>query len=44
VVLRGGKVVEQGSVQQVFTDPNAEYTAELIESIPGGRRAKEIIG
>ena len=31
-------------LDEVFTDPDAEYTAELIESIPGGRRAKEIIG
>ena len=36
VVLLGGDVVESGSVQQVFADPQSEYTRTLIDSVPGG--------
>jgi peptide/nickel transport system ATP-binding protein len=38
-VLRAGRVVEQGSVQEVFTNPRHEYTRELIDAIPGRRAA-----
>lgn len=36
-VLQHGKVVEQGSVEQVFLRPRSHYTRELIAAIPGTR-------
>ncbi|MEG0414326.1 MAG: ATP-binding cassette domain-containing protein, partial [Comamonas sp.] len=36
-VLQHGKVVEQGSVEQVFLHPRSHYTRELIAAIPGTR-------
>jgi peptide/nickel transport system ATP-binding protein len=35
VVLRGGRVVEHGAAGQVFGNPQAAYTRELLEAIPG---------
>ena len=35
LVLRNGKVVEQGSVERIFNHPASEYTRELIAAIPG---------
>ena len=35
LVLRNGRVVEQGSVAQIFNQPATEYTRELIAAIPG---------
>ena len=35
LVLRNGKVVEQGSVERIFNHPANEYTRELIAAIPG---------
>ncbi|APU22503.1 dipeptide ABC transporter ATP-binding protein [Actinoalloteichus sp. GBA129-24] len=35
VVMRHGRVVEQGSVDAIFHDPQAEYTKELLASLPG---------
>ncbi|GAB2467938.1 peptide/nickel transport system ATP-binding protein [Conyzicola lurida] len=33
-VMRGGKIVEVGDSEAVFTDPQDEYTQRLLESIP----------
>jgi peptide/nickel transport system ATP-binding protein len=33
-VMRGGKIVEVGDSESVFTDPQDEYTQRLLESIP----------
>jgi len=38
VVLRNGKVVEQGPTDQVFYNPQATYTRELLAAVPGQKR------
>ena len=35
LVLRNGKVVEQGTVDRIFNRPASDYTRELIAAIPG---------
>lgn len=37
LVLRQGQTVEQGSASEVFERPQAAYTRELIDAIPGRR-------
>jgi oligopeptide/dipeptide ABC transporter ATP-binding protein len=48
VVLYGGKVMEQGPVQEIFDEPRHPYTKALLNSMPGGeagrRRLIEIKG
>ena len=39
VVLRHGKVVEQGTVDEVLRNPQAAYTRELIDAVPKARLA-----
>lgn len=39
VVLRHGKVVEQGTVEEVLRTPKAAYTRELIDAVPKARLA-----
>lgn len=36
-VMRRGRIVEQGSVEQIFRTPAHAYTQELIGAIPGAR-------
>ncbi|MEU9135305.1 ABC transporter ATP-binding protein [Streptomyces sp. NPDC048404] len=36
-VMRGGRVVETGPPEDLFTRPRHEYTRELLAAIPGGR-------
>ncbi|GAA2849518.1 ABC transporter ATP-binding protein [Actinoplanes cyaneus] len=38
-VMNAGRVVEQGPVAQVFSDPRSTYTRELIDAVPGRRAA-----
>jgi ABC-type oligopeptide transport system ATPase subunit len=33
-VMRGGKLVEQGSAEQILTRPQHEYTRALLDSVP----------
>jgi len=35
LVLRNGKVVEQGTIDEVFKNPKAAYTQELLAAVPG---------
>ncbi|MFE4197016.1 dipeptide ABC transporter ATP-binding protein [Paenarthrobacter sp. NPDC056912] len=39
-VMSGGRQVEAGTVSDVFDTPQHHYTRELIEAIPGNRKAK----
>ncbi|WP_094770475.1 ABC transporter ATP-binding protein [Microbacterium gorillae] len=34
VVMRSGDVVESGTTEQIFTDPQAEYTERLLDAVP----------
>ena len=34
-VMERGKVVEQGSVDEIFANPAQEYTRRLLDAIPG---------
>ena len=34
IVMKAGKLVEAGSVQQIFHAPNAEYTRALLDAVP----------
>jgi oligopeptide/dipeptide ABC transporter ATP-binding protein len=47
-VMYGGRVMEQGPVQEIFDNPKHPYTLALLESMPGksggGRRLTEIKG
>jgi len=43
VVMYAGKVVERGTVEQIFEDPQHPYTQGLLASIPGrGTRGKRL--
>jgi peptide/nickel transport system ATP-binding protein len=37
-VLKQGRVVDSGTVRDVFTTPSDPYTEELLDAIPGSRR------
>ena len=38
-VMRRGEIVEQGTTEQIFENPQADYTRMLIEAEPSGRKA-----
>jgi peptide/nickel transport system ATP-binding protein len=37
IVMNEGKIVEQGPSEQIYANPQQEYTRQLIEAIPKGR-------
>ncbi len=37
IVLKDGKIVEQGNTDDIFKSPKSEYTVKLIDAIPGGQ-------
>ena len=37
LVMRGGRVVEHATTEEVFTRPSHEYTRQLLEAIPGAQ-------
>ncbi|GAA2394372.1 ABC transporter ATP-binding protein [Dactylosporangium salmoneum] len=39
-VLHGGRVVEQGPVAEVFTNPSSPHTRELLDAVPGRAAAR----
>ena len=44
VVMRHGEVMETGPTEQVFSDPQHEYTRKLISSIPVARPRRRKVG
>ncbi len=44
VVMRQGKVVEQGAVEDIYNRPQAEYTKNLLAAIPGHAAKMQVIG
>ena len=38
MVMHRGRVVEQGSVVQIYANPQQEYTRNLLNAIPGRHR------
>ncbi|HNY01522.1 MAG TPA: ABC transporter ATP-binding protein, partial [Bacteroidales bacterium] len=36
IVMRGGKIVETGEADEVYTNPQTEYTRMLLKAVPGG--------
>ncbi|MFE1974410.1 dipeptide ABC transporter ATP-binding protein [Streptomyces hygroscopicus] len=38
-VMRGGRLLETGTTDEVFASPSHPYTKELLAAIPGGRHA-----
>jgi peptide/nickel transport system ATP-binding protein len=38
-----GRIVERGSREQIFADPQHEYTRLLLSSVPGRQRARAAI-
>jgi peptide/nickel transport system ATP-binding protein len=40
IVMKQGSIVENGSVDDVFANPAAEYTQDLLGAIPGGAFAR----
>jgi peptide/nickel transport system ATP-binding protein len=42
MVMRKGRIVECGAAEQIYLHPHADYTRDLIESIPGRQKNMEV--
>jgi len=40
-VMQNGKVVETGSAEAIYRDPQMEYTRKLIDAVPKANRKAE---
>jgi peptide/nickel transport system ATP-binding protein len=40
IVMKQGSIMENGSVDDVFANPTAQYTQDLLDAIPGGAFAR----
>ena len=43
-VMEQGKLVEYGKADDIFANPQKEYTRELIDAVPGGDLLKARTG
>jgi len=41
MVIEAGRIIEEGSVEKIFTDPQHKHTQDLIKSIPHLDRRSE---
>ncbi len=45
MVIEAGRIIEEGSVKEIFSDPKHEHTQNLIKSIPHfDRRSERSVG
>lgn len=40
IVMKDGKIVEQGIAEDIYKNPQTEYTQSLIQAIPTGDLSK----
>lgn len=42
IVLRSGRIVEQGESRALFDNPQTDYTRELVEAVPHIETTKDV--
>ena len=43
VVMKNGEIVEEGETEEIFKNPQHEYTKQLIEAIPTSVQNRKIV-
>ncbi|WP_040796281.1 dipeptide ABC transporter ATP-binding protein [Nocardia higoensis] len=43
VVMRGGRLVEAGTADRVYTTPAVDYTRALLAAVPGARHSRKVL-